>query len=58
MFWGYYDFMSDYHKTPEQAMEEAKAEQMAKADWSEEVKELKRKLAHGKKVKHRNPLKN
>ena len=58
-FWGYYDFIGEYHKTPEQAMEDAKNKALKDADWSDEVKELKRKLAHGEqKTLHRNSLKN
>lgn len=47
-FFGYYDFISEYNKTPAEALEEAKADKLEEADWAEEVKELKRKLKHGK----------
>ena len=57
-FWGYYDFIVAYNKTPEQAMEEAKTEKLKEADWADEVKELKRKLAHDKqKALHCDTLK-
>ena len=57
-FFGYYNFMGECNKTPKEIEEEAKEEAMRNADWSDEVKKLKRKMAHGKKVEHSNPLKN
>jgi len=45
-FFGYYDYIIEYNKPPK-TLEEIKAEEVAKADWAEEVKELKRKLEHG-----------
>jgi len=47
-FWGYYNYIIEYNKTPKQAMEEAKADAIKKADWADEVRELKAKLKHGK----------
>jgi len=54
--WGYFDYMGEYNKDPKDALEEAKAEAIKKADWGDEVKELKAKLKHGKqKTLNSNP---
>ena len=44
-FFGYHDYMIEYHKT--QTPEDIKAKKVKDADWDDEVKELKRKLKNG-----------
>ena len=44
-FFGYVDWMNDYHKTQDEliSQEQKKFKQAKKADWSDEVKALKRR---------------
>ncbi|HUV84574.1 MAG TPA: hypothetical protein VMV86_02645 [Methanosarcinales archaeon] len=49
-FFGYHDYIVEYHSTPE----DAKTKKLKDADWDEEVKELKRKLEHGKRKTNNN----
>ena len=47
-FWGYYDFLIEYNKSPEEAMKEAKDQALKDADWDDEVKALREELSNGK----------
>ena len=52
-FFGYYDYMIEQNKSPDQLMEEVKAREMEKADWDEEVKRARRRAENDrKKTKH------
>ena len=43
-FWGYYDFIIAYNKTPEELEKEASNKALKEADWNDEVKALRREL--------------
>ena len=54
-FWGYYNYIAQYYKDSTKTSEDVKSEEVGKVDWDDEVKELKRKLKHGRrKTKNNN----
>lgn len=53
-FFGYHDYMAEYYKQSTQTPEDIKAGKVKDADWDDEVKELKRKLKHGKRKTNNN----
>ncbi len=42
--WGYFDYMAEYNKPPEERLKEDKIRKAKDKDWDKEVKEAKREL--------------